>query len=271
MCRPPRAPRLLVPCAEKGVELVTPERKARLYERVDRLTATPMLILSVIFLFVLLIPYAVTLDAATQEAFDVVSLLIWFAFALELVVKVGLCEQRLRYLVTHWIDVLIVVFPFLRPLRALRVFAVFGRAWHDVRRQLHQQTAGIIGLASVVAVALCGLLVFAVERGSDGPIQTLQDAFWWGVVTITTVGYGDMYPVTGLGRIIGTFLMVIGVGLFSLSAARIAAFFIGDDGGSTDSKKLDQILARLDEIELQNRELRAQLAQLGPSATAAED
>jgi len=250
---------------------VTPERKARMYERVDRLTATPMLILSIIFLFVLLVPYAVTLDDATQEAFDVVSVLIWLAFALELSVKVALCDNRWRYLVTHWIDVLIVVFPFLRPLRVLRALPVFARAWHGVRNLLHQQTAGVIGLASVFAVVLCGVVVYAVERNAGGPIRSLQDAMWWGVVTITTVGYGDMYPVTGLGRIVGTFLMVTGVGLFSLSAARIAAFFIGDDDATADSKKLDQILARLEELETHNRELRARLAQLNPAAPATED
>lgn len=249
---------------------MTPERKQELYRRVDRLTDVPMIILSVIFLGVLTIPYALTLSPAVEDAFEIASALIWAAFAVELAVKVYLTERRVQYMLRHWLDVIIVFFPFLRPLRILRAFAVFGRAWGGIRKLLEQQTAGVIALASVTAVTLCALLVFAAESRSDGPIKSLDDALWWGVVTITTVGYGDMYPVTNMGRIVGSFLMVTGVGLFSLTAARVAAYFVGDDD-SPDTNKLDQILARLDEIETQNRELHARLALLAPSTPSADE
>lgn len=249
---------------------MTPERKRELYQRFDRFTETPMVVLSVIFLGILVLPFAFTLSPGAQEAFDVASFLIWVAFVVELVVKLYLTEQRPVYLLRHWVDVIIVIVPFLRPLRLLRAFAVFGRAWAGIRKMLHQQTAGVIVLASITAVITCSLMVLAAERHSDGPIQNLDDAVWWGVVTITTVGYGDMYPVTDVGRIIGGVLMIVGVGLFSLTAARVAAYFVGDED-SPDTKKLDQILARLDEIETQNRELRAELAQLGPLTRNADE
>lgn len=249
---------------------MTPERKRELYQRFDHFTETPMMVLSVVYLAVLVIPFAADLSSGVQEVFRIVSALIWLAFAAELIIKVYLSEHRFQYLLHHWLDVIIVAFPYLRPLRVLRAFALSGRAWGSIQRALQKQTAGVIVVATATAVTLCSLLVYASESRSDGPIDSLQDAFWWGIVTITTVGYGDMYPVTGMGRLVGSVLMFVGVGLFSLTAARVAAHFVGDSE-SPDIQKLDQILARLDEIENQNRELRAALAQLLPVARNADE
>jgi voltage-gated potassium channel len=86
-----------------------------------------------------------------------------------------------------------------------------------------------LGAASVSAVAVAAVLETIVERANGGLIANFTDALWWAAATITTVGYGDMYPVTSAGRAIGLGLMVVGVSLFGLLTARVAAFFLAND------------------------------------------
>jgi voltage-gated potassium channel len=84
-----------------------------------------------------------------------------------------------------------------------------------------------------------------------GPIQTFMDALWWSVATITTVGYGDVYPITPGGRSVAVFLMLTGISLFGVLAARIAAFFVEEEQRETQDPRLDAIVERLDRIEQQ--------------------
>jgi voltage-gated potassium channel len=102
----------------------------------------------------------------------------------------------------------------------------------------------------VLAVAAAALLVYVAERGGDGPIQTYGDALWWAASTITTVGYGDVYPKTAAGRGVAVLLMLIGVSLFGLLTARVAAFFVETEERAEHSK-FDEILRRLERLEVQ--------------------
>ena len=96
------------------------ERRARLYERVERATELPLLILAAAMLPLIVIPLAFDLSSSVERAFLAANWFIWAVFAVELVVKTYLAPERRRYLVRHWFDVLIVVIPFLRPLRIVR-------------------------------------------------------------------------------------------------------------------------------------------------------
>ncbi|HYU19715.1 MAG TPA: potassium channel family protein [Chloroflexota bacterium] len=184
---------------------------------------------------------------------------IWAVFAFELVVKTYLAPNRTRYLVSHWPDVLTVAVPFLRPLRLLRVVVVGARLWKQARVVLRDQTFSVIGMTSLTAVCLSAALVYEAEHGGDGPIQTFADALWWAVSTITTVGYGDVYPKTNAGRGVATLLMLVGISLFGLLTARVAAFFVEAGEADQETPKLNEILERLERIERQNAELRARL------------
>jgi voltage-gated potassium channel len=86
------------------------------------------------------------------------------------------------------------------------------------------------------------------ERGGDGSIQTFADALWWAAATITTVGYGDVYPRTAAGRGVAVVLMLIGISLFGLLTARVAAFFVETDD-TAQNARYDEILRRLDRME----------------------
>jgi voltage-gated potassium channel len=225
-----------------------PDRRQDLFVRVERATELPMLLLAVVFLIAVAVPEIVDLSTEWAMALEAVVWITWAAFALELIVKTYLAPSRRAYLLEHWMDVVTVLVPFIRPLRLLRVVAAGIRFWTEARTVLRERTFGVIGTATIVAIGAAALLVYLAERGGDGSIQTFADALWWAAATITTVGYGDVYPKTPTGRGIAVLLMFVGISLFGLLTARVAAFFVEADERAEYGKH-DQILERLTRIE----------------------
>jgi voltage-gated potassium channel len=97
-------------------------------------------------------------------------------------------------------------------------------------------------------------------------ITTFGDALWWAVSTITTVGYGDRYPVTAAGRAIGIVLMIVGVGIFGVVAASAAAWFISADRDEDTRQQADTITALTTEITTLRRTVAGLSAQLAVRA-----
>jgi voltage-gated potassium channel len=227
------------------------DRRVELFGRVERLTEVPMLVLALVFLLIVALPELVDFPPGAETVFDGLTWLIWGMFAFELVLKTYLAPDRRRYLMTHWTDVLTVAVPFLRPLRLVGILVLGARFWAEAATVLRQRTFSLIGVASTTAVVLASAGVYAAERGGEGPIQTYADALWWAMTTITTVGYGDVYPKTPVGRGIAVFLMLIGITLFGLLTARIAAFLVQVQEEERLAEKLDEALHRLERLEQQ--------------------
>jgi voltage-gated potassium channel len=246
------------------------ERRKELFERVERATELPMLILALIFLVAVAVPEVIDLPEAWAVAFEELMWIVWAAFAFELLVKTYLSPHRRRYLFTHWMDVISVLVPFLRPLRLLRLVVVGIRFWTESRTVLRERTFGVIGTASLLAVFAAALLVYLAERGGDGTIQSFADALWWASATITTVGYGDVYPKSAAGRGVAVLLMLVGISLFGLLTARVAAFFVESDTRGESAQKLDQVLNRLDRLEARLAERQTGVGERASSQTASE-
>jgi voltage-gated potassium channel len=104
----------------------------------------------------------------------------------------------------------------------------------------------------VLGVASVGM--YEAERGaSDGNITTLGDALWWAITTVTTVGYGDRYPTTALGRMIAVGLMLVGIALLGVVTATIAAWFVGrlrevEETSEQADATMQDVLAELREV-----------------------
>jgi voltage-gated potassium channel len=224
------------------------EHRQILFARVERATEVPMLLLAIVFLVVIAVPEAIDVSPEWEMTFEAITWIVWAAFAFELIVKTYLAPDRRRYLVTHWMDVVTVVVPFVRPLRLLRLVVVGVRFWTEARTVLRERTLGVIGTASLLAVGTASLLVYIAERGGDGSIQTFADALWWAAATITTVGYGDVYPKTAAGRGVAVLLMLIGITLFGLLTARVAVFFVETDERA-EQPRYEEIVRRLERIE----------------------
>lgn len=211
-----------------------------------------MVLLSLVFVIIVALQELTDLPEAVNSGLDAVAWLIWGAFACELLIKAYLVPNRRQYLRTHWADVLTVALPVLRPFRLLRVVAAGTRSWQNTTELLRHHAFSLLGVTSLSAVIVAAILVFAAERQRDGPIQSFADALWWAAATITTVGYGDVYPKTPAGRGVAVALMLVGISLFGLLTARVAAFFVQGAQDEPIETKLEEILARIDQLDAAN-------------------
>ena len=238
----------------------TQERRAERLDRFEHLTELPLLVLALLMVPLLVAPLVFDLPARVERVALTIDWIIWGVFAAELAIRTYLAPRRLAYLWQHWFDVLIVALPFLRPLRIVRSARAL-RLLRGVRllvylfRATHTMSAIVArrGVQGVLLFALGALIASAVvitfaERGSGGPIDGLGTAVWWAFTTVTTVGYGDTYPVTLIGRGVATFLMLIGIGLFGLLTANVAAYFVETAQDQSDNPapaQLEEVLAEL--------------------------
>ncbi|MCC7370351.1 MAG: potassium channel family protein [Chloroflexi bacterium] len=236
------------------------ERRQQLTERVERASRLPMVLLSIVFLAAVALPELVELTPELHETLEGVNWLIWAVFAFELGLMTYLAPDRRRYLLEHWVDVLTVLVPFLLSVRLLRIAIVSARLWTEVRVLIYQRTFSTVAMTSLVSAICAATLVYAVERGGEGPIQTYPDALWWAAATVTTVGYGDVFPKTAAGRGIAFLLMLVGISVFGLLTARVAAFFVQENEHEVDhhGQKLDEVLTRLERLEAALKDLTAQ-------------
>ncbi len=191
-----------------------------------------------VYSLLLLVAYALPVSQATKQALfrsDIVLSIIFLADSLRSLLS---APDKLAYLKWGWLDFLGSV-PTVQPLRLARL-ARFLRALRVLRtrhprqvlQEFEQQRAeGVLLVTIFVSVMLLSttsILVLELEsRAPDANIQSGPDAFWWAFSTLTTVAYGDRYPVTNSGRLVAMVLMTVGVGIFGVLASYLAAAFVG--------------------------------------------
>lgn len=156
----------------------------------------------------------------------VVMTVAWVAFGVDFVVRVGLTVDRRRFLRRHWLDVVILALPLLRPLRVVQVYAA-TRARRDTRLSLEGQVMLHAGLTTLLLGFSASLTVYHDEHLARGAnIRTFGDAVWWACSTLATVGFGDVYPVTVRGRVVGVVVMTVGVCLLGAVIATFSTWLV---------------------------------------------
>src|ERR1700733_10197456 len=238
------------------------QRGIEAYDRYVQFSQVPVTALAFLMIPVLLIPLVRPVHGVVAVSFDAADYVIWALFAADYGVRFTLAPDRLRFVRTHLFDLAVVVLPFLRPLRALRALrglgelralrllqasrlaAFLGTGFGHARAVIrHRGLHYVVGLVIAIMFVAAGLEVAFEAHAKGSTIHSYGGALWWAVVTVTSVGYGDQYPVTVAGRAVAV------VALFGVVAASIASYFVEQDQDRRVEGRMDEILTVLHRLE----------------------
>ncbi|TFB54781.1 potassium channel family protein [Cryobacterium tagatosivorans] len=150
----------------------------------------------------------------------------WLVFLVNYLANLALSTDRRRWLRSHVFELLAVILPALRPLRLLR-YVRLRHFERTVGGAFRSRVSIYLAATIVLLVYMATLSVLDMERSATGAnITTFGDGLWWSLVTVTSVGYGDYYPVTLQGRIIAAGLMLCGIGMLGLVTAALASWIV---------------------------------------------
>jgi len=208
-------------------------------------------VLSIYALAALLIDMLVPLPAETSRLIQYFDHLVCAVFFADFVYQLYRAENKRAY---RWGR----LFRIVRILRVLRAIRGTQKLYRLFRQQ--KTIGGSVGLTAFMLILLSSLLIVTVETAEHSNIKTAGDALWWSLATVTTVGYGDLYPVTSLGRIIAVLLMLGGVGLFGSFTALVASYFTIREAEKTGEQEPDPLLAELRALRLEVQVLKDRIA-----------
>jgi voltage-gated potassium channel len=163
----------------------------------------------------------------------------WVAFAADLVYGIWNAEGKFAYLKKHPLEVMSVVLPFLRPLRLLRVISFGGLAIQKIAIGRQFAITVKVVITALFIAYISAVQITIAERGAEGSnIKDFGDGIWWAFTTVTTVGYGDRFPITGEGRFLAVLLMIMGISLVGVITASVASWFVKMSNNETTKPPL---------------------------------
>lgn len=216
----------------------------------DKLTLLNLVvtILSIYVLGALLYDTIYVISPETSKLLNYIDYAICALFLLDFSIRFYFAESKLKFMRWGWIDLISSIpmvdflrvgrlFRLIRLLRVIRAFRSTRQFVHHIFKNKTQGALTSVSIFAILVVIFSAIAILQVERDPNSNIKTAEDALWWSYVTITTVGYGDRYPVTTEGRLIASVLMTAGVGLFGTFTAYIASFFVADLKARNEKKE----------------------------------
>lgn len=157
----------------------------------------------------------------------VTTAVVWLVFVVDYVVRLLLARDRRSFVRRNLLDLAVIVLPLLRPLRLLRLVRVLTVLNRHASGSLRGRVVVYLVGSTSLVLFVAALAILDVERGVEGSnIDSFSDALWWAFATVTTVGYGDRFPVTLGGRAVAAGLMVAGIALIGVVTATFASWLI---------------------------------------------
>jgi voltage-gated potassium channel len=229
-------------------------------KRWQEITEWPLTVAAVVFLASYAWEVLGQLTGATAAIAEVLINTTWVLFVLDYLTNLLLAERRGRWFVTHLFDFIVVALPILRPLRLLRLVTLVSILQRRAGAAFRGRVILFAASSTALLLFVASLAMLDAERSAPGAlITTFPQALWWAFVTITTVGYGDLFPVTGTGRFIAAGIMLGGIALIGVVTATLASYIVErvtQQDETTDKRTQEQVRELTDEIRQLREELR---------------
>jgi len=196
-------------------------------ERWERRAEWPLAAVALTFLAAYSIDVLVQPHGTAAHILDVLTKMTWLIFAIDYVVRFWLAPDRWYWFRHHLVDLAVVAVPLLRGLRVVRVVILITALQSAVGNAIRGRVAVYAFTAAFLLMYVASLAVLHAERTHpEASIRTFGQAVWWSIATITTVGYGDEYPITTTGKFVAALLMLGGVSLVGTITATIASWIV---------------------------------------------
>jgi voltage-gated potassium channel len=196
-------------------------------ERWDQRTDLPLAGVAVLFLALYSVKVLVRLHGGPDKAIEIALLAVYCIFVLDYCARLYLADPRGKWFVRHLWELPIILLPFLRPLRLLSLAVVVNALQRAVGQTIRGRVIVYTACGAVAIVYAASLAIIDVEGSHpESKIHTLGDALWWSVTTVTTVGYGDLSPVTPMGKLVAVALMIGGIALVGSVTATLASWIV---------------------------------------------
>jgi len=209
-------------------------------------------------------------DVSERQAqmLELIQWITWGAFTVDYVARLILAPQRWRWFAGHLPDLAMVVLPVLRPLRLLRLVTLLKVLYGTAGKALRGRIVTFVVVSAVFLTYCASLAVLDAEQHAEGAnILSFGDAVWWSLTTISTVGYGDHYPVTVIGRAVAAALMVSGIAVLGVVTASIGSWLV-ERVSATATVAVEQADA---DLRGQLDRLHAEVARLGRMLEQSQD
>ena len=220
-------------------------------------SSRPMFVASVLYLLAFAAPI---MSTRIQEPYDgylnIIQMILWGLFAADYCIRLYLAPRRLYFITHNLMNLAIVLLPAWRIVSFLAMIHLTANRQYKRLSELGMKLFGY----TAIFIIMFALAIYSVESSEPGAmIRDLPTAYWWTFTTLATVGYGDVYPVTGIGRVIAVVVMLYGVGMVAVATGALASWIIEKIGGR-EEQEYPATKADVDDLRQEISELRALLA-----------
>jgi voltage-gated potassium channel len=253
-----------------------------LVDRIEQVTKVPMAVVGVAWLVLAIVVLSTDVNGSASTAAVGSLFALWVIVLVEYVVRLVVTPDRRGYLRRRWVEPATVVVP---PLQGWHIVGIEkmsllvreGELRVEAILRHHSLFRVLIAVVATIFLGAWLVLLFE-ENAKASNIHDYPDALWWAVVTVTTVGYGDRFPITEGGRVVAVILMLVGIGLIGVLTATVASVFIKEhtDANKEEIKKghadlgqqLSVISDRLADVERRLGATPAEVAGVDAAAVA---